>query len=99
MYHYYQGDNNDIEGRYDLLKTYYSKEKERETVHIEEKDTTPKSKRQLIVEEQLREFIREEFDYKAPLEKRDLEDLLRIMDMLVKRRKSTVETQKQYKKQ
>lgn len=94
----YQGDHNDIEGRYDLLKTYYSKEKERKTVHIEEKDTTPKSKRQLIVEEQLRDFIREEFDYKAPLGKRDLDDLLRITDMLIKRRKSAVETQKQYKK-
>ena len=94
----YQGDNNDIEGRYDLLKTYYSKEKDREPVFIEEQEITPKSKRQLIVEEQLRDFIREEFDYKAPLEKRDLEDLLRIMDMLNKRRKTTTEKQKQYKK-
>ena len=94
----YQGDNNDIEERYDLLKTYYSKEKERESVFTEEKDTPHKSKRQLIVEEQLRDFIREEFDYKAPLEKRDLDDLLRITDMLIKRRKSAVETQKQYKK-
>ena len=94
----YQGDNNDIEGRYDLLKTYYSKEKEREPIFIEEKEITPKSKRQLIVEEQLRDFIREEFDYKAPLGKRDLDDLLRITDMLIKRRKSAVETQKQYKK-
>lgn len=94
----YQGDNNDIEGRYDLLKTYYSKEKEREPVFTEEQEITPKSKRQLVVEEQLRDFIREEFDYKAPLEKRGLEDLLRIMDMLIKRRKTTNENHKQYKK-
>lgn len=94
----YQGDNNDIEGRYDLLKTYYSKEKDREPVFIEEQEITPKSKRQLVVEEQLRDFIREEFDYKAPLEKRGLEDLLRIMDMLIKRRKNTNENHKQYKK-
>lgn len=95
----YQGDNNDIEGRYDLLKTYYSKEKEREPIVIEEKETKSKSKRQIIVEEQLRDFIREEFDYKAPLEKRDLDELLSIMNMLIKRRKTTSETQKQYKKQ
>ena len=94
----YQGDNNDIEGRYDLLKTYYSQVLDRKPVCIEEQEITPKSNRQLIVEEQLRDFIREEFDYKAPLEKRDLEDLLRIMDMLIKTRKTTTEKQKQYKK-
>ena len=95
----YQGDHNDIEGRYGLLKTYYSKEEDREPIIIEEKETQSKSKRQMIIEEQLREFIKEEFDYKAPLEKRDLEELLSIMDMLIKRRKTTSETQKQYKKQ
>lgn len=95
----YQGDHNDIEGRYGLLKTYYSKEEDREPIIIEEKETQSKSKRQMIIEEQLREFIKEEFDYKAPLEKRNLEELLSIMDMLIKRRKTTSETQKQYKKQ
>lgn len=95
----YKGDKNTIEGRYDLLKTYYSKQKDSSPV-VKQQEETPsnKSKRQLIVEEQLREFIREEFDYKAPLETRDLEDLLRIMDMLIKRRKTTIEEQIQYTK-
>ena len=95
----YKGDKNSIEGRYDLLKTYYSKQtSSAPVVKQEEESPSNKTKRQLIVEEQLRDFIREEFDYKGPLEKRDLEELLSITDMLIKRRKTTSEDQIQYTK-
>lgn len=88
-----------IEERYKILRENYTKSKEEPQVVAKTTANQSKSKRQIIVEEQLRDFIREEFNYKAPLEKRDLEDLLRIINMLIKRRKSTGETQKQYKKQ
>lgn len=94
----YKGDKNSIEGRYDLLKNYYSKQTSSAPVVTQEESPSNKTKRQLIVEEQLRDFIREEFDYKGPLEKRDLEELLSITDMLIKRRKTTSEDQIQYTK-
>ena len=94
----YAHDNQSIEERYASLQVNYTKQHEEVHEQQQSKPQTNKSKRQIVVEEQLRDFIREEFDYKAPLDKRDLEDLLRIMDMLIKRRKTTNENHKQYKK-
>ena len=91
-------DKNGIEERYQILRENYTKSKDANPIINENTNDKQKTKRQIIVEEHLREFIKEEFDYKAPLDKRDLDDLLRILNMLIKRRKTTNETSKQYKK-
>lgn len=95
----YSTDNKGIEERYNILRTYYSKPKEAVSSSLTQSSEPKrkKSKRQLVLEEQLRTYIKEEFNYKAPLDKRNLEDLLRIINMLTKRK--TIESGSiQYKK-
>lgn len=91
----YKDDHNDIESRYELLKSYYSKQQEPIETIREAVPRPKKSKRELLLEEQLRTYIRDEFDYEGPLEKRDLAELSLILNMLIKRNQ---DNPKQFKK-
>ena len=94
----YKNYHNDLEKKYTSLKNNYCISKNPERVFTTSQNKLTKSRRQLAIEEQIRNYIREEFDYQAPLEKRNLEELVKILNMLIKRNEYQEPKVKQYKK-
>lgn len=83
---FYKNNKNNIEEKYEILRKYYFKQKELTQAVKITNPKTIKSKRIRSKEEKLRNYIKESFDYKAPLDKRNFEELSSILRMLIKRK-------------
>lgn len=90
---------NDIEKKYASLKNNYATSKNPNRIFIPTKTKLTKSKHELALEEQIRTYIREEFGYNAKLENKNLEELTKILNMLIKRREYQSQKVKQLKKE
>ncbi len=87
-----------IEERYNKYKSFLNTSHEETIQSVSESLPKSKSQKQISLENKLRKYLKERLNYKAPLENRDLYDLVRIIKMISRRNKTSIEVVKQYKK-
>lgn len=93
----YKNSKLSIDEIYKLLKDNYANAKDIDELKKYPIKKIPKSDREKAMEEDLRQYIKEVYNYHEPLENKDLEDLIIVVNMLMQKEETDKQKIKEYK--